>query len=397
MKKLIFGYGETGKAVEQYFINNKIDFEIYDDNISDFNRDITDNLMEMDEVIISPGIPPDNLLLSKIKSQNLNISTDLDLFFRYNDKNIKIIGITGTNGKTSFVNIVKEFLEKNGHKAISSGNIGTSPLNSINKDFEYLVLELSSYQLYYSRNLSLDYGVVLNIASDHLDWHGNFKNYLEAKSKIIKFTKKNSILIYSELFREFVDYESKEIVNTEYPSFKNIDTPFSNELLVPFLDLIYLMDLNIENIEEACHKFLVGLEQLEHRYETINSKGSITYINDSKATNFHAVTNAINRSKNIILILHGLTKNIPSEELKLTSDVKKIIVQSEMKLNLDQFYGKIIKYESINEIKNLIKSEMQEGDTVLFSCGGASFNDFKNYKDRGKFFKNIVKEIENET
>ena len=92
-----------------------------------------------------------------------------------------------------------------------------------------------------------------------------------------------------------------------------------------------------------------------------------------------------------------MTKNIPSEELKLTSDVKKIIVQSEMKLNLNQFNGKIIKYQSIYEIKNLIKSEMQEGDTVLFSCGGASFNDFKNYKDRGKFFKNIVKEIENET
>ena len=397
MKKLIFGYGETGKAVEQFFINNKIDFEIYDDNISNFNRDITDNLMEFDEVIISPGIPPDNVLLSKIKSQNLNISTDLDLFFRYNDKNIKIIGITGTNGKTSFVNIVKEFLEKNGHKAISSGNIGTSPLNSINKDFEYLVLELSSYQLHYSKNLSLDFGVVLNIASDHLDWHGNFKNYLEAKSKIIKFTKKNNILVYSDLIREFADYETKKNVNADYSSLENIDTPFSNELLVPFLDLIYLLDLNKENIEEACHNFLVSLEQLEHRYERINFKGNIKFINDSKATNFHAVTNAIKRSKNILLILHGLTKNIPSEELKLTSDVKKIIVQSEMKLNLNQFYGKIIKYESINEIKNLIKSEMQEGDTVLFSCGGASFNDFKNYKERGNFFKKIVNEIDSET
>ncbi len=397
MKKLIFGYGETGKAVEQFFINNKIDYEIYDDNISDFDRDITDNLMEFDEVIISPGIPPDNFLLSKIKSQNLNISTDLDLFFRYNDKSIKIIGITGTNGKTSFVNIVKEFLEKNGHKAISSGNIGTSPLNSINKDFEYLVLELSSYQLYYSRNLSLDFGVVLNIASDHLDWHGNFKNYLEAKSKIIKFTKKNKILVYSDLIREFADYETKKNVNAEYSSFENIDMPFSNELLVPFLDLIYLLDLNKENLEEACHKFLVSLEQLEHRYERIDFKGNIKFINDSKATNFHAVTNAIKRSKNIILILHGLTKNIPSEELKLTSDVKKIIVQSEMKLNLNQFYGKIIKYESINEIKNLIKSEMQEGDTVLFSCGGASFNDFKNYRERGNFFKKLVNEIDSET
>ena len=395
MKKLIFGYGETGKAVEQFFINNKIDFEIYDDNISNFNRDITDNLMEFDEVIISPGIPPDNLLLSKIKSQNLNISTDLDLFFRYNDKNIKIIGITGTNGKTSFVNIVKEFLEKNGHKAISSGNIGTSPLNSINKDFEYLVLELSSYQLHYSKNLSLDFGVVLNIASDHLDWHGNFKNYLEAKSKIIKFTKKNNILVYSDLIRELADYETIRIISNT--SSFNIDTPFSDELLVPFWDLIYLLDLNIENLEEAFQKFLINLNQLEHRYEKIDFKGNIKFINDSKATNFHAVTNAINRSKNIILILHGLTKNIPSEELKLTSDVKKIFVQSEMNLDLNKFNGKKIIYNSINEIKNLIKNEMEDGDTVLFSCGGASFNDFKNYKDRGKFFKNIVKEIENET
>ena len=110
----------------------------------------------------------------------------------------------------------------------------------------------------------------------------------------------------------------------------------------------------------------------------------------------HAVSNAINRSKNIILILHGLTKNIPSEELKLTSDVKKIIVQSGMGMDLNQFSGKIIYYKSINEIKNLIKSEMQDEDTILFSCGGASFNDFKNYKDRGNFFKKIVKEIENE-
>ncbi len=152
----------------------------------------------------------------------------------------------------------------------------------------------------------------------------------------------------------------------------------------------------INDLEED-KRLIKVLEQLEHRYERINFKGNIKFINDSKATNFHAVTNAINRSKNIILILHGLTKNIPSEELKLTSDVKKIIVQSEMKLNLNQFYGKIIKYESINEIKNLIKSEMQEGDTVLFSCGGASFNDFKNYKERGNFFKKLVNEIDSET
>tara|TARA_B100000427_G_scaffold309951_1_gene299379 strand:- start:149 stop:1342 length:1194 start_codon:yes stop_codon:yes gene_type:complete len=397
VKKLIFGYGETGKAVEQFFINNKIAFEIYDDNIADLDRDITNNLLEFDEVIISPGIPPENLLLSKIKSQNIKISTDLDLFFRYYKKSIKVIGVTGTNGKTSFVNIVTEFLNKNGYLATSSGNIGSSPLNSINNNFNYLVLELSSYQLYYSTNLLLDYGVILNIASDHLDWHGNFQNYLEAKSKIIKFTKKENLLVYSELIPELINHEKTEIASSIYSSIENIDIPFSSELLIPFIDLINLLDLKLEDIEKACHEYLDDLDQIEHRFEKVEFKGNITFINDSKATNFHAVTNAINRSKNIILILHGLTKNIPSEELHLSKDVKQIIKHSEMELNLDTFNGKITNYNSINEIKNIIISEMEDGDTILFSCGGASFNDFKNYKDRGNFFKKIVEEIQNES
>jgi len=397
VKKLIFGYGETGKAVEQFFINNKIDFQIYDDNIADLDRDITNNLLDFDEVIISPGIPPDNLLLSKIKSQNIKISTDLDLFFRYYKNSIKVIGVTGTNGKTSFVNIVTEFLKKNGYSATSSGNIGSSPLNSIDNNLNYLVLELSSYQLYYSTNLLLDYGVILNVASDHLDWHGNFQNYLEAKSKIIKFTKKENLLVYSELIPELINHEKTEIVSSICSSIENIEIPFSNELLIPFVDLINLLDLKLQDIEKACHEYLANLDQIEHRFEKVKYKGNVTFINDSKATNFHAVTNAINRSKNIILILHGLTKNIPSEELHLSKDVKQIIKHSGMELNLDTFNGKITNYNSINEIKNIIITEMQDGDTVLFSCGGASFNDFRNYKERGKFFKKLVEEIENES
>jgi len=396
VKKLIFGYGETGKAVEQFYIKNKTNYEIYDDNIPELDGDISNQLSEFDEVIISPGVPPDNLLLSKIKSKNIKISTDLDLFTQYRNKSIKIIGVTGTNGKTSFVNIVTEFLNKNGYSALSSGNIGSSPLNSIKKNYDYLVLELSSYQLYYSGSLMLDYGVVLNIASDHLDWHGNFQNYLEAKSKIVEFTKKNNLLVYSELIRKNMDIEQKENVNPLFSLFEDLKIPLSNDLLVPFVDLIFLLDLQIENIERVCHKYLAGLKQLEHRFEKIEFSGNVKFINDSKATNLHAVSNAINRSKNIILVLHGLTKNIPSKELKLTDEVKKIIIQSEMKLELNNFKGKIIYYKSINEIKNLITSEMNDGDTILFSCGGASFNEFKNYKDRGNFFKKIVKEIENE-
>ena len=112
MKKLIFGYGETGKAVEQFYIKNKTDYKIYDDNIPELDTDISNQLSEFDEVIISPGVPPDNLLLSKIKSQNIKISTDLDLFTQFREKSIKIIGVTGTNGKTSTSTILKNILDR---------------------------------------------------------------------------------------------------------------------------------------------------------------------------------------------------------------------------------------------------------------------------------------------
>ena len=157
-----------------------------------------------------------------------------------------------------------------------------------------------------------------------------------------------------------------------------------------------MLDLKIKNFEDVCKNYLLITKQIEHRYEKVVFKGGVTFINDSKATNFHAVTNAIKRSSNTTLILHGLTKNVPDEELIIYDSVKKIIKPIDMKIKFNDFSGKIIHYESIKDLKKIILSEMEDGDTILFSCGGASFNDFKNYEERGNYFKNLVKEIENE-
>tara|TARA_B100000900_G_scaffold366145_1_gene341876 strand:- start:8826 stop:10019 length:1194 start_codon:yes stop_codon:yes gene_type:complete len=396
VKKLIFGYGITGRAIEKYFLQNNIDFLIYDDYLPSAKTNIDKIITEVDEMFISPGIPPRNSTLNKLIDNDIKISTDLDLFERINKSDAIKIGVTGTNGKTTFVKIVTEFLNKMGYSAISAGNIGNSPLELINKKYDYIIFELSSYQLHYLSDISLDYAIILNFASDHLDWHDSYKNYLSSKAKIFKFTKNENVLFYDEIFKKFSKKKMSKANNSLHLFSENKNLSFSQELVGSFLDLVYLLDLKIQNLEDVCKNYLLKTKQIEHRYEIVNFQGGVTFINDSKATNFHAVTNAIKRSSNITLILHGLTKNVPNEELIINDSVKKIIKPIDMKIKFKDFSGKVIHYESIRDIKTIILSEMEEGDTILFSCGGASFNDFKNYEERGNYFKNLVKEIENE-
>ena len=196
MKKLIFGYGATGKSVESYFQKNKIKYFIHDDKDLDIENDLIfkkEKFNEIDEVIISPGIKPTNPMLNEINSQGLTINTDIDLFNKVYKG--KIIGVTGTNGKTTFVNLLTDYLNLHQIKSIAVGNVGKSPLEIVGENFEYVVMELSSFQLYYLNNINLFKAIVLNIFEDHLDWHSDFEDYRNAKLKIFKFAPKNEILL----------------------------------------------------------------------------------------------------------------------------------------------------------------------------------------------------------
>ena len=189
MKKLIFGYGATGKSVETYFQKNNIQYVIYDDDkeieITKNQKFKDSNFEDVDEVIISPGIKPTHKLLNEINSRGIPVKTDIDLFNEVYTG--KLIGVTGTNGKTTLVNLLTGFLNSEGIKAAAVGNVGKSPLGVIDKEFEYIVIELSSFQLYYLNNLNLHIGIILNIYQDHLDWHKNFHEYIESKKRIKQF------------------------------------------------------------------------------------------------------------------------------------------------------------------------------------------------------------------
>ena len=391
MKKLIFGYGATGKSVESYFQKNKIEYFIHDDKKLDIeNHLIFDKkkFNEIDEVVISPGIKPSHPLVSEINSQGLTINTDIDLFNKVYKG--KIIGVTGTNGKTTFVNLLTEYLNSHQIKSIAVGNVGKSPLEIVGEDYEYVVMELSSFQLYYLNNLILFKAIVLNIFEDHLDWHSDFEDYSNSKLKILKFITNNENRSLQELQTIYEEKENKELL---FKSAGVLDIvsklTLHEDTVYSFIKTVDDLGLSIDSLSD----FLLNYKTEAHRFELVDKIKDVTYINDSKSTNFNSLSMATTKINNGILLLHGLTKNISSRDLKISKKVKTILVPEDMEIDLSMTSAKIIKIKSIFDIEQVLTEIIKPGDTVLFSCGGASFNDFKNYQERGNFFKTVVSNL----
>ena len=391
MKKLIFGYGATGKSVESYFQKNKIEYFIHDDKKLDIeNHLIFDKkkFNEIDEVVISPGIKPTHPLVNEINSQGLTINTDIDLFNKVYKG--KIIGVTGTNGKTTFVNLLTEYLNSHQIKSIAVGNVGKSPLEIVGEDYEYVVMELSSFQLYYLNNLILFKAIVLNIFEDHLDWHSDFEDYSNSKLKILKFITNNENRSLQELQTIYEEKENKELL---FKSAGVLDIvsklTLHEDTVYSFIKTVDDLGLSIDSLSD----FLLNYKTEAHRFELVDKIKDVTYINDSKSTNFNSLSMATTKINNGILLLHGLTKNISSRDLKISKKVKTILVPEDMEIDLSMTSAKIIKIKSIFDIEQVLTEIIKPGDTVLFSCGGASFNDFKNYQERGNFFKTVVSNL----
>ena len=190
MTSLILGYGNTGKSVEKYLKKSNKKYYIFDDSFTDNNTFHDSEYKNIKQVIVSPGINPDHPIIKNAKSKNIKITTDIEIFSEVTKS--KIIGVTGTNGKTTFVEILNDLIIKSGHTSVCVGNIGISPLEILFDEtkYEYVVLELSSFQIEYTNNLKLDSAIILNIFPDHVDWHKSLIGYAASKLKLFNF--KNS-------------------------------------------------------------------------------------------------------------------------------------------------------------------------------------------------------------
>jgi len=385
MTSLILGYGKTGKSVEKYFKKNDKKYCIFDDNLPNRNTFLDYGYENINEVIVSPGINPDHHIIKNAKSKKIKVTTDIEIFSELT--NSKLIAVTGTNGKSSFVTILNELLIKRGFTSISAGNIGNSPLEILldEVNYEYVVLELSSFQIEYTSSLKLDSAVILNIFPDHIDWHKSFNSYAMAKLKLFNFENNKNIRILGSVDNRLNDEIPKDVIR---PS---DTTTFEHSFLFDEFINTLLLASEIYKIDKSdVLDMLNDVSISPHRFERFHTYNGIEFINDSKATNFKAVFEATKKISNGLLILHGIDKNVELSNFKVSNNVKIVLFPNNMNVQKESSEQTFIKYDSIFEISEIIKQNLNDIKTVLFSCGGASFNDFDNYEDRGNFFKKTI-------
>ncbi len=404
----IYGLGLTGKSVIKFLKKNKVKkIFTWDDYKTKTNfklrKKFKKNLNIVDFIVVSPGI---NIQKSKFKNlllkNNKRIITDLDLFFLRNEVKKSIV-ITGTNGKSTTCFLISHILKKNNIKNKLVGNIGKPILSIKFIKNETYIIEASSFQLEYSKFLKPYCAAILNISKDHLDWHGTKKKYINSKIKIFNNqTKNDNAFLHDSKLKKI--YKKKNF-SAKLKFIKNNPINFKN-IKNKYLQL----DANKDNVKFAYYilklfkinkyfflRSLKSFKGLSHRHEIFLKTRNFTFINDSKATSFDSTKHALKSNNNIIWIVGGQ----PKKNDKIYIDqFKNKIIKAYIIGNYTNFFVKQIVNKIDYEItKNLNQSIIQIFNsfpkrkklTVLFSPASASYDQFKNFVERGEKFKNLVK------
>ena len=406
---LIYGLGSTGLSVVKFFNKNKIKkFKTWDDNKKNIfknhkTKNLTQTLNQVDYIVLSPGISLlKNKKLRKFKSK---IITDIDLFY-LTKKNSKTIVVTGTNGKSTTCKLLAHLLQNNKFKFSLGGNIGT-PILDINKNKNnFVIIEASSFQLSHSKFIHPDYAFFLNFSNDHLDWHGNKNSYLESKLKIFRLQTNKNIAIINKKFEKVFKNKKflSKLIIPKKKDYEQIKLKISNKYITSDINeenmsFIYTFAKLLRIDEKSFLSSINTFKGLPHRFEFFLKKKDITFINDSKATTFNATQSALSSIKNIYLILGGLPKK--GDKIKLGKLKKNIIKCYLIGKNINFFKNQIKRKinfsitrnlkESVIQICKDIKFHKKTGKIILLSPAAASFDQFKNFEERGVEFKKLCR------
>ncbi len=437
-KILVLGMARSGTSVAKLLSKYKNEVIITD--IQEQEKSLIEELNELgiktiilnnqsdlvdesyDYIIKNPAIRKDNPAVVKAKKLGIPVINELEVSFKFLPADVQIIGITGSNGKTTTTTITYEFLKTLNKNVFLGGNIGI-PLSSIVENIksgDILVLEISDHQLCDMYDFKTNISALTNLSEVHLDFHGNYETYKNTKKKIfnhqtekevaiinkenddslnlvknitsskIYFSSKKCADIYVE--NKKIIYKGQEILNTDDILIKGFHNYENCMIAIVIAKHFGVSNENIKN-------FLSTFTGVEHRLEFVKNLNGRKFYNDSKSTNNESTSIALDSfQENIILIMGGLDRNIPFDTLSShLQNVKCILSFGETKEKINEFASKnhitSMVFNSLEEATIKAYELSEKDDIILLSPACASWDQYKDFEIRGKEFKEIVKKL----
>ncbi len=433
-KSLIVGMGKTGHSFAEYLLANDMSFDFADTRtqpaaINEFERAYAEKgakfylgdldhvlLDEYQQLLVSPGVDTRHDFIQAAKNKDIPIKGDIDLFVSSIDA--RVIGITGSNGKTTLTALFGYALQGLSYSSAVGGNIGTAALTLLaEKEKDIYVLELSSFQLDISNNVALDVAVVLNVTEDHLDRYDSFNDYISSKASIYNNAKVKVINLDDAICKGMYGVGSKDAITFSlhdatanvYYSLQDAAFYIDGEIVAKAEQFQLRGMHNYQNILAAlsiakaidldCRAFIDVISHfsgLPHRCELVSEIDGVAWINDSKATNVGAASAAMHSiQKPLHIIMGGQAKGVDFTQFAndIPAYVKNIILLGEDADFIRSFVESKVNVVTVNnmaEAVNVAKSLCAKGDTVLLSPACASLDMYSSYEQRGDDFKRLV-------
>ncbi len=424
---LIMGYGKSGQAVENIVKKlGNVTYQIYDQGKKINGGKYTSKLSkkfirQFDLLVVSPGISVYNKYISYAEKVGIKVIGELEFGYWFTES--PVIAITGTNGKTTTTSLVNDIVSKK-YEAGAYGNIGMPLSDAHNIKLDYLVCEVSSFQLETTCMFTPYISVILNIAEDHLDRHKNMENYIKCKLGLLKNCTENSLIVLNAddkiIMERTAGMKAKKYYISMYEKVKGvyihngkiyaclnnkpekiIDIDAISHLNSVLQDVLasilvgLLVKVDKEAIIEAVNSFRVK----SHRLELIATHNNITYIDDSKSTNVHSTLNALSVVKNkVVLLLGGENKELNFSPIfeQYRDKIDGIVVFGKTRKKIyktGQKFGfeKIAVAKTFVEAVKLACESAVENNIVLLSPACSSFDEFSSYAERGETFAKVVR------
>ncbi|MGB3633571.1 MAG: UDP-N-acetylmuramoyl-L-alanine--D-glutamate ligase [Rubrobacteraceae bacterium] len=431
MKNLVYGLGESGLSAIRALLDDGQEVLAADSQDTERLRKAlaelsvpgrlaadTEVLEEVDRIVVSPGISPLDPILEAAEAKNIPIISEVALGLELLGPEVKVVGVTGTNGKTTVVDMIQTILSEVNIPHTVAGNSWRALTGCVEEaqNTGILVLEVSSFQLHYLENASFEISALLNVRPDHLNWHRSFEEYVADKLRVFDGQVAGDLSLVSA-FDPFgrsaaTDLSSEVLVIGElYTGVKDNALVLHGDTLAHCAELKFTGKHNYENALFAAataERLGVPLTDLRdglmnyrlkpHRMELVGEREGVLYVDDSKATNPAAAAAALESSKApVVLILGGSKKETEFAEILPHMELcRAVICQGEaggviLEYLIGAGWGSLVyRARDLTHAVTIADDLCQPGDTVLLSPGCASFDQFAGYEERGQTFSRLV-------